>query len=381
MRKGPDIVIATPGRLIDLLTNSKNLDLDDLEVLIFDEADKLLDLGFKADIEKIVELVGKKRQTMLFSATLDCNIKKIIKLALVKPIRIQANPDNRVADHLRQEVVKLQDSTLREAALIHLVESHFTTRTLIFSKTKKTCHRLAIILNLLGKKVCELHGDMTQQQRFDAFENFKEQKFDIMLATDLAARGLDIKGLQYVINFELPQALTRYIHRVGRTARAGASGACTTILDDHEFLIFKKQIKQVKEKIFARKINEQNLSVVKERIEALEHDVQKIIDQERVEREIRLAEMEVKKAQNMLEYREQIYSRPNREWYMSKHAKDQIREDTKRQALGDDYVEKKLKKPSSGSWAGRGQSQSKAPQDKNQKNYKKIKGGSRPGKR
>jgi ATP-dependent RNA helicase DDX27 len=101
MRKGPDVVIATPGRLIDLLTNSRNLDLDDLEVLIFDEADKLLDLGFKADIEKIVELVGKKRQTMLFSATLDSNIKKIIKLALVKPIRIQANPDNRVAEHLR----------------------------------------------------------------------------------------------------------------------------------------------------------------------------------------------------------------------------------------------------------------------------------------
>lgn len=101
MRKGPDVVIATPGRLIDLLTNSRNLDLDDLEVLIFDEADKLLDLGFKADIEKIVELVGKKRQTMLFSATLDSNINKIIKLALVKPIRIQANPDNRVAEHLR----------------------------------------------------------------------------------------------------------------------------------------------------------------------------------------------------------------------------------------------------------------------------------------
>ena len=195
MRRGPDLVIATPGRLIDLLTNSKNLDLDDLEVLIFDEADKLLELGFKADIERIVELVGKKRQTMLFSATLDSNIKKIVKLALVKPIRIQANPDNRVAEHLRQEVVKLQDSTLREAAMVHLVETQFKSRTLIFSKTKKTCHRLAIILNLLGKKVCELHGDMTQQQRFEAFENFKEQKFDIMLATDLAARGLDIKGL------------------------------------------------------------------------------------------------------------------------------------------------------------------------------------------
>lgn len=107
MRKGPDLVIATPGRLIDLLTNSRNLDLDDLEMLIFDEADKLLDLGFKAEIEQIVSMVGQKRQTMLFSATLDKGLKKIVKLALVKPIRIQANPDNRVAAHLRQEVIKL----------------------------------------------------------------------------------------------------------------------------------------------------------------------------------------------------------------------------------------------------------------------------------
>jgi ATP-dependent RNA helicase DDX27 len=162
MRKGPDVVIATPGRLIDLITNSRNLDLDDLEMLIFDEADKLLDLGFKAEIEKVVEIVGKKRQTMLFSATLDKGIKKIVKLALVKPIRIQANPDNRVAAHLRQEVIKLKDSTLREAALVHLLENEFKTRTLVFSKTKRTCHKLAILLNLMGKKVCELHGDLTQ---------------------------------------------------------------------------------------------------------------------------------------------------------------------------------------------------------------------------
>lgn len=296
MRTGPDLVIATPGRLIDLLTNSRNVDLDDLEILIFDEADKLLDLGFKAEIEKIVSLVGKKRQTMLFSATLDKGIKKIVKLALVKPIRIQANPDNRVAAHLRQEVIKLKDSSLREAALVHLIENEFKTRTLVFSKTKRACHRIAILLNLMGKKVCELHGDLTQEQRFDAFEKFKDQKYDIMIATDLASRGLDIKGLQYVINFELPHALTRYIHRVGRTARAGQSGVCATIVDDWEFQKFKKEIKKVKDKIFSRKVNTKNLENIKERIDGFDDDIQRIIDQERIEREIRLAEMEVKKA-------------------------------------------------------------------------------------
>ena len=224
MRKGPDLVIATPGRLIDLLTNSMNIDMDDLEMLIFDEADKLLDMGFKAEIEEILKLVSSKRQTMLFSATLDKGLKKIVKLALKKPVRIQANPDNRVADHLRQEVIKLKDSTLRESALVELLESGFGSQVLIFTKTKKRCHRLAILLELMGKKVCELHGNLTQTQRFDAFEGFKNQEYDIMLATDLASRGLDIQGLRTVINFELPQALTRYIHRVGRTARAGNSG-------------------------------------------------------------------------------------------------------------------------------------------------------------
>jgi ATP-dependent RNA helicase DDX27 len=239
---------------------------------------------------------------------------------------------------LRQEVIKLQDSTLREAALLHLLDNEFKTRTLVFSKTKKACHRIAILLNLMGKKVCELHGDMTQQQRFEAFEFFKEQKYDIMVATDLAARGLDIKGLQYVINFELPQALTRYIHRVGRTARAGESGVCATILDDHEFLIFKKDIKKVKDKIYARKVNEKNLEVIKAKIETFEYDIQKIIDQERIEREIRLAEMEVKKAQNMLDYREEIYSRPNREWFISDGTKKKIREESKMESFGDDVT-------------------------------------------
>lgn len=224
MRKRPDLVISTPGRLIDILSNSKNIDLDDLEMLIFDEADKLLDLGFKNEIEEIVSLVNNKRQTMLFSATLDKGLKKIVKLALKKPVRVQANPDNRVASHLRQEVVKLKDSTYREAALLHLLDTVFTERVLVFSKTKRQCHRLAIILGLRGKKVCELHGNLTQSERFDAFEKFKTKEYDIMLATDLASRGLDIKGLRFVINYELPHALTRYIHRVGRTARAGNSG-------------------------------------------------------------------------------------------------------------------------------------------------------------
>jgi len=137
----------------------------------------------------------------------------------------------------------------------------------------------------------------------------------------------------------------------------------------------------VKEKIFARKVNEKSLETIKERIESLEHDVQRIIDQERVEREMRLAEMEVKKAQNMMEYREQIYSRPNREWHLSKNMKDDIREESKKEALGEDYVEKKLKKSAFGSQAKGGRFEGKPSADSGQRNFKSFRGKSRGGKR
>jgi len=327
LSKGPDIVMATPGRLIDLLRNSKNIELDDLEVLIFDEADKLLDMGFKAEVEEIVGLVNKKRQTLLFSATLNKDVNRIVKLALNKPLRIQANPDNRVAEHLTQEIVILKDEKLREATLVYVVEKYFQSQLIIFSKTKVNCHRLAILLGLLGKKVCELHGNLTQTQRFEAFEEFKNGNYDIMLATDLAARGLDIKGLKYVINYELPSELTKYIHRVGRTARAGKSGVSLTLVNEFEFKKFKTLLKQTKEKVVQRKLNLNNIKENEIKIDRMENDIMKIIDQEKVERELRLAEMEAQKAQNMMDYREEIYNRPKRDWFLSKREKQIIRDD------------------------------------------------------
>ena len=334
LRKGPDIVMATPGRLIDLLKNSRSIDFADLEILIFDEADKLLDMGFKAEIEEIVKLVNKKRQTLLFSATLTKDVNKIVKLALNKPLRVQANPDNRIASHLKQEVVVLEDESMREAALSYVVDKYYTSQLLIFSRTKRTCHRLAIMLGLMGKKVCELHGNLTQAQRFEAFEEFKNQNYDIMLATDLAARGLDIQGLKYVINFELPSELTKYIHRVGRTARAGNSGVSLTIATETEFKKFKQLLKKTKDKVVLRTLNQKNLKEHKEKIGALEKDFERIQDQEKLERELRLAEMEAQKAQNLITYRDEIYNRPKREWFLSKREKKQIKDDAKAHALG-----------------------------------------------
>ena len=159
LRKGPDVVMATPGRLIDLLINSQGIDLDDIEYLIFDEADKLLEMGFKNEIEEILRLLSNSestRQTLLFSATLDRDVKRLVRLALKKPLRIQANPDNRVAQHLRQEVVLLKNETEREALLLHLVMNVYKSSVIVFFRTKRLCHRFSILLNLLGKKTKKL---------------------------------------------------------------------------------------------------------------------------------------------------------------------------------------------------------------------------------
>lgn len=329
VRRGPDLIIATPGRITDLLKNSQSFNLDDLELLIFDEADKLLSMGFKAEIEEIVKNINKNRQTLLFSATLDDDIQTLVKLALNKPLRIQANPDNRVSSKLTQQVILIESSYDRQAALVHLMLHDIKDRAIIFFRTKRDCHDAAVLLGVLGKTVCELHGNMSQQERVQAFEDFRNMKFDVMLATDLAARGLDIKNLHVVVNYELPRELTRYIHRVGRTARAGESGTCISLVTRDELKLLKKMVKTTKDKLTGKKISAVDLAAAKLLIENAADDVRKIIDEEIVERQIRLAEMEASKAENILKYREDIMSKPRREWVVSEKIKQRIRDDAK----------------------------------------------------
>lgn len=161
LRGNPEIIIATPGRLIDHMQNSRSIDLDNLEILVFDEADKLLELGFEAEIKNIVENCNKERQTLLFSATLNSEVNKLIDLALKKPVRIQANPDGITNDKLTQKMLKIAKEDQREAALLAVAAKYYKERTIIFFKTKKQCHRMAIIFGLFKLKVCELHGDLS----------------------------------------------------------------------------------------------------------------------------------------------------------------------------------------------------------------------------
>ena len=223
LRKNPDIVIATPGRLIDHLQNTPSFGLDNIEVLILDEADRMLDECFLEQMKEIVKSCAQTRQTLLFSATMTDQVQALATVSLKKPVKIFVDSNKVVAWNLRQEFVRLRKGKEenRDAILAALVCRTFKDHTMVFIRTKKDCHRLHVLLGLLGVRVGELHGNMSQALRLQALKQFKEEEIDVLLTTDVAARGLDISGVKTVINYQLPYTLEQYIHRVGRTARAG----------------------------------------------------------------------------------------------------------------------------------------------------------------
>ena len=179
--------------------------------------------------------------------------------------------------------------------LLTVLSNIYKNKVIVFFKTKKECHRMTILLGLVGLKACELHGNLSQTQRITAFNDFKSGKYEYLLATDLASRGLDIKEVQTVINFELPSELTRYIHRVGRTARAGNVGTSLTLCTDGEALELKRMMKKTKDTLFKLSLAEELIRQNESVIRSLERSYREIIEEERRERELRLAEMELKK--------------------------------------------------------------------------------------
>ncbi|KAK3028372.1 hypothetical protein RJ639_038046 [Escallonia herrerae] len=294
LRSVPDIVVATPGRMIDHLRNSMSVDLDDLAVLILDEADRLLELGFSAEIRELVRLCPKRRQTMLFSATMTEQVDELIKLSLKKPLRLSADP-----------------STKRPASLTE-------------DGTKQAAHRLKILFGLAGYKAAELHGNLTQAQRLDALELFRTQQVEFLIATDVAARGLDIIGVQTVINFSCPRDLTSYIHRVGRTARAGREGYAVTFVTDNDRSLLKAIVKRAGSKLKSRIVAEQSINKWSQIIEQMEDQVALVLQEEREEMALRKAEMEATKAENMIAHKEEIYSRPKRTWFVTEKDKNLV---------------------------------------------------------
>jgi len=333
LREGPDFVFATPGRFIDLCKNSKGIHFDDVSCLIFDEADKLLDMGFKSEIEAILTMVNSDRkQTLLFSATLNKGVENIVKLALKKPLRVEANAEFAVSNLLRQEVVKLKSiksDRVREGILLYLLKSMVDQRVIVFFSTKMHCHKFFHICRYFGVTAYELHGDLSQNDRNEAVKGFTVNKA-VLLATDVAARGLDFPRVDFVINYTLPNEVTQYIHRIGRTARAGTSGACITLANDDEMKEFKKMAKKTNEEVHTRQVDFLQVKPIVQELKGFEPKIKKIFANERLDRELEKAEMEAAKAQNMLDYESEIYNRPKREWIVSKTERQRVSEAAKK---------------------------------------------------
>ena len=236
IKKGVDIVVATPGRLLDHL-NQKTLNLSELETFVLDEADRMLDMGFIRDIKKILKYLPKKKQNLLFSATFPNEIKSLADSLLNSPKRIQVKSNNSTADKVKQVIYPVDKSRKREL-LVHCIKEENWFQVLVFSRTKHGANKLTQQLNKEGIDAAALHGNKSQAQRTRALKDFKDLKTQVLVATDIAARGIDISLLPHVVNFDLPYVPEDYIHRIGRTARAGQEGKAISLVsaDEHKLL-------------------------------------------------------------------------------------------------------------------------------------------------
>ncbi|EGW22436.1 DEAD/DEAH box helicase [Methylobacter tundripaludum] len=236
LRGGVDILVATPGRLLDLV-NQNAVKLDQVETLILDEADRMLDMGFIRDIRKIIAFLPKKRQNLLFSATFSEDIRKLTTGLLVNPIKIEVAPRNTAAE-LVEQVAYLVNKANKTELLCHLIKEHDWQQVLVFTTTKHGANRLTEKLNKVDIKAAAIHGNKSQGARTSALSGFKAGEIRVLVATDVAARGIDINLLPHVVNFELPRAPEDYVHRIGRTGRAGEEGQAISLVshDEYSFL-------------------------------------------------------------------------------------------------------------------------------------------------
>jgi len=228
LRKGVDIVVATPGRLLDHLQQG-TIDLSKIDMLVLDEADRMLDMGFIRDIKRIFKYLPEKRQSLLFSATFSDDIRRLAANLLDKPTEIQAAARNKPAD-LVQQVVHPVDKARKRELLSHRIGKENWRQVLVFTRTKRGANKLAEQLSKDGLNAEAIHGNKSQGARTRALADFKSGKARVLVATDIAARGLDIDKLPHVVNFELPHVPEDYVHRIGRTARAGRSGEAVSLV-------------------------------------------------------------------------------------------------------------------------------------------------------
>ena len=233
LRRGVDILVATPGRLLDLY-NQNAVKFSQLEILVLDEADRMLDMGFINDIKKILKLLPKKRQNLLFSATFSNEIRDLAKGLVNNPVEISVSPRNTTVKSVEQWICPV-DKKQKSPLLCHLINDNQWHQVLVFSRTKHGANKLVRQLEATGLRAAAIHGNKSQGARTKALANFKDNTIQVLVATDIAARGIDIDQLPYVINFDLPNIPEDYVHRIGRTGRASATGHAISLVCADEF--------------------------------------------------------------------------------------------------------------------------------------------------
>ncbi|MFN0019198.1 MAG: DEAD/DEAH box helicase [Pirellulaceae bacterium] len=251
LQYGTDIVVATPGRLLDLMQQGY-VDLRNVEILILDEADQMFDMGFIHDLKRIVAKVPRERQTLMFSATMPREIQNLAEQWLRNPVKVSVVPQGTTVERVEQSVYFVEKRK-KPDLLIHFLKEQGAKRTLVFMKTKHGADKLVKVLGQRGVRAEAIHGNKSQAQRQRALAEFKSERLPVLVATDIAARGLDIDGVSHVVNFDLPMTPESYVHRIGRTARAGAEGIAVTFCDREELSMLREIERLTRQRIATAK--------------------------------------------------------------------------------------------------------------------------------
>lgn len=266
LAKKPHIVVATPGRLLDHLENTKGFSLRQLRYLVMDEADRLLDLDFGPILDKILQVLPRERRTMLFSATMNTKLDNLTRAALQNPVRVSISSSSyQTVKNLLQRYVFIPHK-FKDVYLIALLHEFAGQTCILFTRTVHETQRLSFMLRALGRSAIPLHGQMPQSSRLGALNKFRSKARDILVATDVAARGLDIPSVDLVLNFDLPPDSKTYVHRVGRTARAGKSGVAVSVVTQYDIEVFQRIEKALGQKLEEHKMEREEVMVFAERV-------------------------------------------------------------------------------------------------------------------
>jgi ATP-dependent RNA helicase RhlE len=247
LRRGVDVLVATPGRLLDLI-NQGYIRLNQLEIFVLDEADRMLDMGFINDIRKVIKLLPSKRQTLFFSATMPNEIQKLANVLLTDPVKVEVTPPTSTVDKIAQSIYHTNKSD-KPKMLLHLLREQKINTALVFTRTKHGADKVVKFLHRAEVTAAAIHGNKSQNARQNALKDFKSGRLKVLVATDIAARGIDIDELSHVFNYDLPNVPETYIHRIGRTGRAGLDGTAIAFCDTDE----KKELRDI-EKLISIKI-------------------------------------------------------------------------------------------------------------------------------